>query len=40
MQGVIDDALAQVLQEGVACPRLRGLEGGAARVAFHGYTRC
>lgn len=34
----IADALAQATLEGISCPRLRGLEGSAARAYFHGYT--
>lgn len=34
----IAEALAQAREDGVACPRLRGLEGSAARAYFHGYT--
>ena len=34
----IADALAQATDADTACPRLRGLEGSAARAYFHGYT--
>lgn len=34
----VADALAQAAETGIACPRLRGLEGSAARAYFHGYT--
>lgn len=34
----IIDALAQAAAEHTACPRLRGLEGSAARAYFGGYT--
>lgn len=36
-QGVAD-ALAQADEAGIACPRLRGLEGSGARAYFGGYT--
>ena len=34
----VAEALAQATEAGIACPRLRGLEGSAARAYFHGYT--
>ena len=34
----VADALAQATEAGIGCPRLRGLEGSAARAYFHGYT--
>ena len=34
----IADALTQAAEAGTACPRLRGLEGSAARAYFRGYT--
>lgn len=37
-RGGVIDALVQAREEGVTCPRLRGLEGSAARAYFHGYT--
>ena len=37
-RGGIAEALAQAQVEGTASPRLRGLEGSAARAYFHGYT--
>lgn len=34
----ISDALVQASQPSTACPRLRGLEGSAARAYFQGYA--